>query len=269
MQFSAAFFEQRIRERLEAERAIPPAPLPAATLGGWDAARVSEFLNSELDASACPPPVVIAGAGGHAKVAIEILEESRAWRIAACTSDGGPGAALLGIPVPGDDQWLPGLRASGIRHAFAAIGDNRARLDAMARLQGAGFHLINAVSRRATVSPRVRLGCGVAIMPGAVVNVDTELGDGVIVNTGATVDHDCRVGRGVHIAPGANVAGRVSIGEGAFLGAGCRVIDGMTIGAWTVVGAGAVVVRHLPEGVVAVGVPASVRVRRDGGPMLR
>jgi len=263
VQFSPAVFERRLRERLAAERGAPAPVPPAAPLAGWDAARVSEFLRTELDAPAAPlPRAVIAGAGGHAKVIIEILEESGDYEISACTTPDGPSAPLLGIPVPGGDDLLARFHVSGVRHAFAAIGDNRARRQALDRLTAAGFRLINAVSRRANVSPRVRLGAGIAIMPGAVVNVDTEIGDGVIVNTGATVDHDCHIGPCVHIAPGATVAGRVTIGEGAFLGAGCRIIDGISIGAWTVVGAGAAVIRNLPEGVLAVGVPAGARMLR-------
>ncbi len=48
----------------------------------------------------------------------------------------------------------------------------------------------------------------------------------------------------------------MSLAEGVMLGANSCVIPGKKVGAWTTVGAGGVVNRDLPEGVVAVGVPA-------------
>jgi UDP-perosamine 4-acetyltransferase len=200
--------------------------------------------------------VVVLGAGGHAKVVIEILEGIPGLSVHGCTS-AEPGALpVLGYPVLGADDILPGLFNSGVRHAFVAVGDNRARLRAMREVTSLGFTLVQAVSPRAIVSARIRIGLGVAIMPGAVVNPDSELGDGAIVNTGATVDHDCRVGECAHIAPGVNLAGNVTIGTGAFVGIGSRVIPGRSIGEWAVVGAGTVVIRDVPPGVTVAGVPA-------------
>lgn len=203
-------------------------------------------------------PVIVLGAGGHAKVIIEILEEREQFEIAGCVSRR-PGGEVLGVPILGDDGILPALYAQGVRKVFVAIGENRARRGAMERAVAAGFELINAVSRHSVVSPRARLGSGVAIMPGAVVNVMSRIGDGAIVNTGATVDHDCDIGQWVHIAPGTNLAGGVTIGEGVFLGIGSRVLPGISVGSWTTVGAGAVVVADLPGGVTAMGVPAVIR----------
>jgi UDP-perosamine 4-acetyltransferase len=206
---------------------------------------------------------VVIGAGGHAKVIIEILEEQARLEIAGCVSRQ-PGGEVLGYPVLGDDGILPALYTQGVRKAFVAIGDNRARRSAMERAAAAGFELINAVSRHSAISARARLGCGVAVMPGAVVNVMSRIGDGAIVNTGATVDHDCDIGRWAHIAPGTNLAGGVTIGDGVFLGVGSRVLPGISVGPWTTVGAGAVVIGNLPGAVTAVGVPAVVREKAGG-----
>jgi acetyltransferase-like isoleucine patch superfamily enzyme len=55
----------------------------------------------------------------------------------------------------------------------------------------------------------------------------------------------------------------VTIGEGAWLGAGAKVLDGVTVGRRAVVGAGAVVNADLPDGSVAVGIPARVVRQRE------
>jgi acetyltransferase-like isoleucine patch superfamily enzyme len=55
----------------------------------------------------------------------------------------------------------------------------------------------------------------------------------------------------------------VSIGAGAWLGAGARILDGVAIGDRAIVGAGAVVREAVPEGAIAVGVPARIVGVRD------
>jgi acetyltransferase-like isoleucine patch superfamily enzyme len=57
----------------------------------------------------------------------------------------------------------------------------------------------------------------------------------------------------------------IALGENVWLGAGVKVMDGVRIGRDVVVGAGGVVTEDLPDGVVAVGVPARVVRRRDEG----
>jgi UDP-perosamine 4-acetyltransferase len=204
--------------------------------------------------------IIIVGASGHAKVILDILQDLDAVEIVGCTSgdSADAGKQLLGVPVLGDDRLLPKLYAQGVRAAFVAVGDNRLRRKLMRDVLAAGFELANAISPRAVVSRRVKLGVGVAVMPGAVLNACSVIGDGSIVNTGATVDHDCRLGPCVHVAPGTNLAGCVTIGEGAFLGTGARVIPRITVGHWAIVGAGAVVINDIPDHVTAVGVPASI-----------
>ena len=55
----------------------------------------------------------------------------------------------------------------------------------------------------------------------------------------------------------------ITLGDNVWLGAGAKVMDGVRIGNAVVVGAGAVVTNDLPDGSVAVGVPAKV-VRTRG-----
>ena len=55
----------------------------------------------------------------------------------------------------------------------------------------------------------------------------------------------------------------VRIGAGAWLGAGAKVLDGVTIGDRAIIGAAAVVRGEVPEGAIAVGVPARVVGQRD------
>jgi UDP-perosamine 4-acetyltransferase len=160
------------------------------------------------------------------------------------------------VPLLGTDADLPRLRADGLRQAFVAVGDNRARQRISAEVEALGFSLVNAVSPRAHLAETVRLGSGVAVMAGAVVNAYTTLGNGVILNTGATVDHDCRLEPFVHIAPGCHLAGTVVAAEGVFVGIGSSVVPGCRLGRWSQLGAGSVVIGDVGDEVLALGVPA-------------
>lgn len=203
--------------------------------------------------------MVILGAGGHAKVIMEILESRDDVLLAGYVSAGGETGPLYGVRRLGDDSNLQDLFAEGIRSAFVAIGDNAVRKERMGILARIGYRVINAISPKACISRYATLGVGIAAMPGAVVNAAATLGDGAIVNTNASVDHDCVIGSFAHVGPGASVAAQADIGEGVILGTGTCVIPGIGIGGWTVVGAGSVVVRNLPAGVIAFGTPAKPR----------
>jgi sugar O-acyltransferase (sialic acid O-acetyltransferase NeuD family) len=210
------------------------------------------------------------GAGGHAKVVIEILRAAGGWDIVGLL-DRDPdlwGKQVLGVTVLGGDDLLSGLPERGIEGVFLGVGmvgevGRRVRLfDAVCAAQ---LCLVAAVHPAATVSPTASLGHGPTVMAGAVVNADTRLGSDVIVNSGAVVEHDCLLGDHVHVAPGALLASGVRVGDCSHIGLGARVIQGVRIGREVMVAAGAVVIHDLPDGARVAGVPArqmAARVQR-------
>ena len=76
-------------------------------------------------------------------------------------------------------------------------------------------------------------------------------------------DHDFGDPSRPVLAQGRTSAG-VTIGEGAWLGAKAIVLDGTHVGAHAIIGAGAVVRDSVPDGAIAVGLPARVVGTRDG-----
>jgi acetyltransferase-like isoleucine patch superfamily enzyme len=93
-----------------------------------------------------------------------------------------------------------------------------------------------------------------------------------------------RIGAGVQIAPSCafypynhgfspdkpivrqanHTKGGIIIGDDAWLGVGVSVLDGVRIGTGAVIGAGSVVTHDVPDGAIAVGVPARVvKMRRE------
>ncbi len=201
-------------------------------------------------------PVALYGAGGHAKVVLDALEQAGARVVGVIDDDSmRHGDEWCGYPV----SPFAALEEFGLEtKVVVAVGDRADRERLTARVLEAGYRLGNAVHPTAAIARDVFLGAGVAIMAQVAVNPGSRIGDGVIVNTGATVDYDCILEDFVQVAPGVDLSGTVHIAEGAFLGTGASVLQGIRIGAWSVIGAGAVVIRDLPNHVVAVGCPAEV-----------
>ena len=201
---------------------------------------------------------VIIGAGGHAKVVIDLIRAEGRHELVGLIDSAMVGTLVNGAAIIAGDDDLPRLRSEGITHAHVAIGNNRVRLKLARSLEAMGFTLANAISPTATLSPSVMLGGGIAVMAGAVVNADSRLDDACILNTRASLDHDGHIGEGAHVAPGCALAGNVTIGRLSFLGVGTSVIPGIVIGEDTVIGAGACVVHPIPPRARAYGVPARI-----------
>jgi UDP-perosamine 4-acetyltransferase len=162
-----------------------------------------------------PLPLVLVGAGGHAKVVIEAARAGGRFRAVGLIDPAPPALAVLGVPVLGGDEVLARLRAEGVAWAFAALGSNAARERVGDRLRAAGFRLATLVHPGAEVMPSARLGEGVVAMARAVVSAEARVDDLAIVNTGAVVEHDGRIGTAAHVAPLAALAGNVRVGARA------------------------------------------------------
>lgn len=205
--------------------------------------------------------VVGLGAGGHARVVIEILGYNESCDLVGLL-DPKPellGKTFLGLTVIGCDDLLPDLRNDGVRHFFVGIGSigdtgPRQRLFELALQYG--LKPTDAIHPQAIVSLSADIGKGVTIMAGAVINACASLGVNVTVNTGGIVEHDCVLDDHVYIASGARLSSTVHVKTRTHIGAGATVLQSITVGEGAIVGAGAVVVKDVQPNSIVAGVPA-------------
>lgn len=194
-------------------------------------------------------PVLVFGAGGHARSVKDALE-----RLGGAVMAEVPGTS---DPAAGDAAAVQVLRSEGAR-ALVAIGDNRTRMRVIARIPEE-LRADALVAASATVSSEAQLAPLCVVLEHAHVGPGARLGYGTIINTAAVVEHDCRVGEGVHVAPGAVLLGGCSVGDGAFIGGGAVVLPSIHVGQEATVGAGAVVLEDVEPGATVVGVPGRER----------
>lgn len=203
--------------------------------------------------------VLVFGAGGHAKVVIDVLRSQAVWEPVAVFDDNPTltGTVCRGLPVLGDRHALLAYaQERGVKSFIAALGNNQQRAEVFAFLAGAGLQAITAIHASAVIAPGVCVGAGTVVMPGVCINADAAIGENVILNTGARIDHDVVIADTVHIAPGVCLCGGVSVGNRTLVGVGASVIPGINIGKDAVVAAGAVVTADVMNGFRVAGVPA-------------
>ncbi|VVP12550.1 acetyltransferase [Pseudomonas fluorescens] len=201
--------------------------------------------------------IVVIGAGGHAKVCIELLR-AQGDVVAFCIGSSDSSDTCVGVPVLKSDDHLATLRKEGYWRVFVALGSNALRNRLAKSAIDLGFVLVNALSPSAVISPSAKIGNGVAVMAGAVINAEAIISDLCIINTGATIDHDCQIGLAAHIAPQSALAGNVEIGKESFVGIGTKIIPTIRVGECVMIGAGSVVISDVNSRTTVVGVPAKV-----------
>ena len=194
--------------------------------------------------------MVLYGASGHAKVIIDILEQS-GESVDFLIDDDPQIMSFMNYKVRSD---IHNISLSNKR-IIVSIGSNKTREIIASRLSsdfGTAIHPNSTLGRDVLVRP------GTVIMAGAIVNSATRIGRHCILNTNCSVDHDCDLGDYVHISPNATLCGTISVGQGTQVGAGATVMPNVFIGKWVTVGAGAVVINDVPDHAVVVGNPAKI-----------
>lgn len=201
-------------------------------------------------------PVLILGAGGHAKVVLWILRASGRDAAAVVGRLSDPTNGFGEVPViPGDDEALARAKDAGLSF-IVAIGDNQRRRLLYERFLSEGIPASCAVHPTAVIAADAEYGSGSVVGATAVLAPNAKVGANTIINTGAIVEHDCCVGNHVHVAPGVRMGGHVHVEDEALVGIAAVLLPGVQVGRSALVGAGAVVLGDVSAGDTVVGVPA-------------
>ena len=209
--------------------------------------------------------ILIIGAGGQARIALDVLSYSEGQVIGFLDSNESlKGTKKYNINVLGKPEDILSFKDM-FDECHIAIGDVVARHKMVElikeKMPKIKFSTIKHPS--AVISKSVKIGDGTIICAGVIIAADALVGSHNLINDGAIVEHGCILGDFVNISPGAKLASTITVGDMAFIGLGACLIEDIKIGKNSVIGAGSVVLKNVPENVLAVGIPAEVK--RENG----
>ncbi|MDT8384915.1 MAG: acetyltransferase [Gammaproteobacteria bacterium] len=214
-------------------------------------------------------PVIIIGAGGHAKVLIEMLKRNEVPIIGIIDLAKSVGDQFMGIKILGKDNVVSKYSIDEVLlvNGVGALPEKTSRWALADHFRSLGYHFSTVVDSTATMASDVQLAEGVQVMAGVVIQPGTKIDEDTIINTRVTIDHDCVIGRQCHIAPGVTLSGEVHVRNGAHIGTGACVIQGVSIGCGSVVGAGSVVLKDVEDRVTMFQVRNEITRSRNGKEM--
>ncbi len=150
--------------------------------------------------------LLILGAGSHGQNIKEIAESFRIFNKISFLDDEATGDGIIGKCKD----------ASKYRNeyvcAFVAIGDNRKRKKWAKFLKAREFLIPNIIAPSATVSPKAKIGEGVAILPQSTVN-ESVIGDFCILASNSLVNNEANIGSFSHLDCGGIVLKGKSVPE--------------------------------------------------------
>lgn len=203
-------------------------------------------------------PIVILGAGGHARVLIDLAQLLGIPILGLTSLHHKPGSLVSGKPILGSDEVLLEKKMDGVELVigFGSTEVSAVRKALFDRMRNARYRFATLIHPSACLSDGVIVGEGSQVMAGVILQTGVEIGKNSIVNTRVSLDHDVRIGNHCHVAPGVVCSGGIEVGDGSHLGVGAVLIENIHVGRDAMVAAGAVVVRHVAAGTRVKGVPA-------------
>lgn len=206
-------------------------------------------------------PVIILGAGGHAKVLIDTLLRNSVSIIGLTDmKEETFGGKVVGFHVIGPDDELLQYPPESVQlvNGLGSTNATGRRKLLYEKFKQMGYSFLTVIHPSAIIAHDVHLAEGVQVMAGAIIQTESAVGENSIINTRATIEHDCVIGPHVHIAPGATISGGAVLGQGTFIGVSATVIQNIRIGEFATIAAGAIIIKNIPAGATAMGVPANV-----------
>ena len=192
-------------------------------------------------------PVILIGSGGHAGVLVEILEANRIKTLGIVDPNKRTGEKYFGLEVIGNDSIIRQHSPKEIYlvNGLGSLPGVNTRWEISEKFRSLEYKFLSLIHPNASVSRDVKIGEGVQIMNGSIIQHGVTIGKDCILNTGIIVDHNCSIGNYGHLAPGCVLSGGVSIGERVHIGTGSSIIQNIEIGNNVIIAAGSIIHKNI------------------------
>ncbi len=164
-------------------------------------------------------PLILIGAGGHAKSCIDVIENDKKYYIFGVI-DNTKKREFMGYKILGNDTKLKNY-IKKIKNVIIGVGqikDYKKRLSLFKKCKNLGFKLPVIISNKSYVSKRSTIDEGTFIFRNVVINSSVKIGKNCIINSSALIEHDVEIGNNCHISTGCILNGSVKVGQNSFIG---------------------------------------------------
>ena len=212
---------------------------------------------------------VIIGSGGFGREAAEIakaiMKEKKDLNLIGFIDDNKKlhGKIMNDVPVLGNLEWIKDAYDGDQLFFACAVGEPAIKKKVVERALNLGYKPHSLIHPSVRMCYDVSVGEGTILCPGSIITTNITIGNHVIINQICSIGHDAIIEDFVTINPLAAISGGVHLKEGVFIGTGASVLQYLEIGEWSIIGAGASVIRNQEAYVIAVGVPAVVKKKRN------
>jgi sugar O-acyltransferase (sialic acid O-acetyltransferase NeuD family) len=204
-------------------------------------------------------PVIIFGAGGLGKAALEIFQSNNV--VVYCFLDDDEklhGQEIDNISILGstdDDGYLKFIGKKC--EAFVAIDESKYR-QSLVKMLNERRHVmpVNAVHKSSEISAMASIGHGNFINARVTIGTNAKVGSHCLIHSGAIIDFEAHLDDFVQVGAGAVINSGVIVGKNAFIGGGAVIVSGVVIGKNARIGAGSVVISNVKDGETVFGNPA-------------
>ncbi len=204
--------------------------------------------------------ILIIGAGGHAKVIVDIIKKENKFEILGFLDNSlKKGKKILGYEVLGNEDDINLLMSKqNVFGGIIAIGDNYSRSLLAKKIKKLckEFKFINCIHPMSSIAFDVTLGEGNVVMAGATINTSSKIGNHCILNTNSSIDHDNNLQNFSSLAPNSVTGGNVIVGKFSAIGIGATIQQNISIADNCIVGASSLVNKNTKSDSVYYGVPA-------------
>ncbi len=204
-------------------------------------------------------PVIIFGAGGLGKAALEIFSANNVL-VFGFLDDNEKlhNTEIQDITILGstdDDSFLKYIGKKC--EAFVAEEDPTARKQIVEMLvERRKVMPVNAIHRTAIISESAIVTHGIFANAGVIIGNHAKIGSHCIIHSRATIEHGAILEDYVQVGAGSIIGAGVTLQAKAFIGTGATLVAGVKIGKNAKVGPGSVVVTDVPAGATFFGNPA-------------
>ena len=129
-------------------------------------------------------PVIILGTGGHSKVIVDMLIKSEIEILGFVTLDKQLGDSFCGYKVLGDDSAIANFLPNDVAlvNGIGALPQQKHRWMVATKMRDMGYSFMTIVHSSAIIASSVKLGEGVQVMAGSVIQPDVYVGNDSIIN---------------------------------------------------------------------------------------